>query len=64
MVGTLPSCVSSVALDPEFGDSTVVFDESNSHIIISLFFINILRLNVQNNAKLWSLHPKLCFLGI
>ena len=40
------------------------FDESKSHIILSPFFINILRLNVKNNAKLWSLHPKLFFAGI
>ena len=39
-------------------------DESNSHIILSPFFIYTLGLNVQNNAKLWSLHPKLCFAGI
>ena len=42
----------------------MAIDESNSHLILRPFFTYILRLNVQNNAKLWSLHPKLCFAGI
>ena len=53
-----------VSLDRRCGISGCITDESNSHIILSPFFTYILRLSVQNNVKLWSLHPKLCFARI
>ena len=43
---------------------TLACDGSNSHTILSPIFTYILRFNVQNNAKLRSVHPNLCFAGI
>ena len=40
------------------------FDECETHLVLILFFMHILDLNVQFNAKSWNLHPNLCFVGV
>ena len=42
----------------------LIFDESKTHIFLSMFFKYISSLKVQFNVRLWNFHPALCFAEI
>ena len=43
------------------GQNHLVMDEYETHLFLSSVLMNIRDLKVQFNAKLWNLHPDLCF---